>query len=590
MIENLEKTIVEERPDNLVDLFLQQNKITADDADKIRKRQDRTSQPEYEIIEQLKILEDTEIYKGVAFLANLEFVSLEEITINKDALKLVTAKVALHYKFIPIDEKNGTIKAVFHASPSMKDKESLRLLLGKRIHVVIATPDEISSKSKKLFGLGADKVLNLLGQENTSVSTTKNADIFDAELGENADDGTIIQLVNQVLKEALDLNASDIHLEPFDAYSVVRLRIDGLLAELAVPAGMHVLHKAIVSRLKVMANLNLAEHRLPHDGRLKIRLDSEEFDLRVSILPTRYGETICLRILNRSNVFFPMEELGFHRKQLDMMNQLLTMPHGLVLITGPTGSGKTTTLYAALAKVDSEIRKVITVEDPVEYQLDGISQIEIRANIGLTFAAGLRSILRHDPDIILVGEIRDGETAEIAIRSSLTGHLVLSTLHTNDSVGAVNRLIDMGIEPFLVAASLVSSIAQRLVRKICEKCKVEDDDINDKVKDEIVKLFKIKPEEVRAWKGNGCSKCSQKGTVGRVAINEFFLLEEELKDMVSAHIPSEELRKKAIENGMITLRQDGWRKVLEGKTTIEEVQRITSSYELEYFSNEFSSL
>ncbi|MBR4223041.1 MAG: type II/IV secretion system protein, partial [Victivallales bacterium] len=377
---------------------------------------------------------------------------------------------------------------------------------------------------------------------------------------------------------------TDIHIEPFRDKIRLRYRIDGMLRETPVPPGMVNLHEAIVSRLTIMARLNIAEKRLPHDGRIRLILNNEPTDLRVSIMPTRFGETICLRVLASSSVFLEMEKLGLSKYQLAILTKLVSLPHGIVLVTGPTGSGKTTTLYAALAYVRDRNpeRKIITVENPVEIELPGTTQIQMHAEIGLTFAAALRSILRHDPDIILVGEIRDNETADIAIQSALTGHLVLSTLHTNDSVGAVNRLVNMGIEPYLVAASLVAVLAQRLVRRICKHCKVEDEEIPRRVRAEMADTLGLEPEDVKAWKGAGCLECDQSGYRGRVAIYEFFLLDEELQDLVAAHAGTSDLRKAAMERGMKVLRQDGWAKVSQGATTIEEVQRITSTFQISY--------
>jgi type II secretory ATPase GspE/PulE/Tfp pilus assembly ATPase PilB-like protein len=384
--------------------------------------------------------------------------------------------------------------------------------------------------------------------------------------------------------DALEMGATDVHIEPYFDNIKLRYRVDGMLQEIPVPKGVRRFHEAIISRLKVMADLNIAEKRLPHDGRLRVSIGKEDFDLRVSIIPTRFGETMCLRILNRKAIFLGLPDLGLEEEDLRIFEKLVNLPHGIVLVTGPTGSGKTTTLYAALARVleISRERKVITIEDPVEYEMPGISQIQIHSEIGLTFADGLRSILRHDPDIILVGEIRDAETAEIAIRSSLTGHLVFSTLHTNDSVSSVNRLIDMGVESYLAASSLVSCLAQRLVRKICQYCKVEDENISPHIRAEIADLLRISPEEVKAWKGKGCTECNHTGYKGRVAIYEIFLVDEKIQDMISEHESTSILRRTARENGMKTLREDGWIKLSKGLTTIEEVSRITGNFLIDY--------
>ena len=399
---------------------------------------------------------------------------------------------------------------------------------------------------------------------------------------DGGDNASVIHLFNQFLLEALEMGATDIHIEPFEERVIVRYRIDGLLREIPTPPGLRELHAAVISRAKIMANLNIAEHRLPHDGRIRVNIGEEEFDLRVSILPSRFGETLNLRILSRQSVFYDLSALGLEPDQLTIMTKLLELPHGMVLVTGPTGSGKSTTLYAALDKTNKRERKVITVEDPVEYQLEGISQIQMHSEIGLTFASGLRSILRHDPDVILVGEIRDSETAEIAIRAALTGHLVLSTLHTNDSVGAVNRLVDMGIDPFLVASSLSASIAQRLVRRICPHCKKQDEDIPERIRMEIADAVVCADEDVEAWHGTGCVECGQTGYRGRVALYEFFLMNEYIEDMVTRRASSVDLRQAGAKQGMKNLRQDGWNKVMRGVTSISEINRITKSFDIHY--------
>jgi len=457
-----------------------------------------------------------------------------------------------------------------------------------RMEPVLATPTEVNSTLKKLYGLGAEMVLQLRQERTTQRAATLMYDDTDGQdlqgAGGEDEEASIIRLVNQILIEAVHQGTTDIHIEPFKEQCRVRYRIDGMLRTIPTPPGMLDLHDAIISRMKIMAGLNIAERRLPHDGRIRVNVGEEEFDLRVSILPTRFGETMCLRILNREAIFLEMSQLGLGKGHEAILRQLVHLPHGIVLVTGPTGSGKTTTLYAALAQVrnTNPDRKIITVEDPVEYELEGTSQIQMKSDIGLTFASGLRSILRHDPDIILVGEIRDGETAEIAIRAALTGHLVLSTLHTNDSVGAVNRLVDMGIEPYLVASALVASLAQRLVRRICPHCKYEQTDISRRLHSEIAQHMDIPVEDVKAWKGKGCMECDHTGYRGRVAIYEFFLLDEEIQDMVSAHTQTSELRKAAIKRGMYTLREDGWEKVALGLTTIDEITRITSTFQISY--------
>jgi len=583
-----ERTIISLAGGDLLSLLVDKEVITAEQAETARRRMRRAAIPSHQAVMDLGIASEEDIFRTVAEINNLPFINLVETELEEDATKKVPAKVALHYKFVPLSMTRGTLRGAFSAPPSVRDRQNLRLLLGLRLDPCIAAPKDIARTLKNLYGLGAETVLQI--RQDRGLGRTSEAVHFEATGGqdlsttETDEEASITHLVNQMLVEALDMDTTDIHIEPFQDSIRLRYRIDGMLRDIPTPPGLRELHEAIVARLKVMAELNIAERRLPHDGRIRVRVGEEDFDLRVSILPTRFGETLCLRILNRASIFLDMEQLGLDRRQRVILEKLIKMPHGIILVTGPTGSGKTTTLYAALAKVkaDNPERKIITVEDPVEYVLEGTSQIQIRADIDLTFARGLRSILRHDPDIILVGEIRDAETAEIAIRAAMTGHLVLSTLHTNDSVGAVNRLIDMGVEPFLVSASLVAALAQRLVRRICPHCKEKQEKINPRLRAQMARSLGSAPEEIQAWYGKGCIECNYTGYRGRVAVYEIFLLDENIQDLVTRHASNSQLRHEAREHGMRTLRDDGWVKVQAGLTTIEEITRITSSLDLSY--------
>ena len=494
-------------------------------------------------------------------------------------------KVILHYNFVPISHEKGVLKAAFCTVPSLKDKQQVRTLLRvQRLEILIATPLDITRTTQGLFGIGMETVVKINKSRSDLVDLKSSRETKAQDLEADVADDTVGKLFNQFLIEALRIRATDIHIEPFQDAVNIRFRVDGMLREVNAPQGLRDLHTALISHVKVRANLNIAESRLPHDGRLRVALKGSEFDLRISIIPTRFGETLNMRILNDSSVFYSLSQLGLSQKYMTILSRLLDLPHGMILVTGPTGSGKSTTLYASLDKTDKVQRKVITVEDPVEYQMEGISQIQINAPIGLTFASGLRSILRHDPDIVLVGEIRDQETAEIAIRAALTGHLVLSTLHTNDAVGAVNRLTDIGIDPYLVASSLSASIAQRLIRRVCKYCKAEvpAEDVPDFVRTEMAKIANIDEEDVKAYKGRGCIECGESGYSGRVAIYEFFLMDHELQDLITREATTVAIRDMAMEKGMTTLRMDGWRKVYEGVSTIDEVLRITTSFDISY--------
>jgi len=453
--------------------------------------------------------------------------------------------------------------------------DDLKLLLGFEIKPVLAGEKDILEAISRYYGVGADTLEQIVSEKSSGIDLAGSVEKTE-DLESMAEDASIIKFVNQIMTQALAERASDIHIEPFENELRVRMRVDGILYDTPIPPTIKYFHQAIVSRVKIMANLNIAERRLPQDGRIKVRLQDSELDLRVSILPTSFGEAVHIRVL--SSVFFlELEKLGFTDDDLNKIAQVIKKPHGIIFVTGPTGAGKSTTLYASLAKINSSSIKIITVEDPVEYQLRGIAQIQVLPKIGLTFATGLRSILRHDPDVIMVGEVRDSETAEVAIRASLTGHLVFSTLHTNDAAGGVTRLIDMGVEPFLISSSLECLIAQRLVRLVCPNCKV-----SYQVTKEALRDFNLgkEQENIEIFKGKGCSLCKFSGYKGRTGIHEVMLMNNALREMVIQKASSQQIKKKAIECGMRTLRQDGWDKIAKGLTTVEEVLRVTQQEEL----------
>lgn len=567
--------------------ILESNKIlTAQQVEAARRRMERSKITADKALVELDYCSQVDIFKALSDLHGIPFIELHKLKITDEAKKAVPTKAAMHYRFVPIKIDRDTLEAAFSSPPRASDLERLRLLIGKRILPKLATTNEINNSLKSIYGLGAETLIKIQASNKDDykvkdVHYNTSRGTLDDEEDENA---PITSLVNQILIDALEMGATDVHIEPYLDNVKLRYRVDGMLQGIPVPQGVRRFHEAIISRLKVMADLNIAEKRLPHDGRIRVSIGEEGFDLRVSIIPTRFGETMCLRILNRKAIFLGLPDLGLEEHDLRIFEKLVNLPHGIVLVTGPTGSGKTTTLYAALARVleISRERKVITIEDPVEYEMPGISQIQIRSDIGLTFASGLRSILRHDPDIVLVGEIRDSETAEIAIRASLTGHLVFSTLHTNDSVSSVNRLIDMGVESYLAASSLVACLAQRLVRKICKYCKVEEKIISPHIRAEVADVMQCAPDEVQAWKGAGCVECNHSGYSGRVAIYEIFLIDEKVQDMISDNDSTSNLRRAARESGMKTLREDGWIKLAKGLTTIEEVSRITGNFLIDY--------
>ncbi|MFH1459550.1 MAG: ATPase, T2SS/T4P/T4SS family [Candidatus Omnitrophota bacterium] len=450
--------------------------------------------------------------------------------------------------------------------------DEIKLMLKKEINISLATSHEINEAINKYYGVGA-KTMAQMTEDSQSLEI-RNQKLADAaEKTDGTEDPSVIKFIDQIIQQAIKDRATDIHIEPYENNLRVRCRIDGLLYDIPVPSTIHHFQSAIMIRLKIMADLDIAEKRLPQDGRIQVRIKGEDYDLRISLLPTAYGESIEIRILSRKQVFFSLEELGLDEKGLTLLNIMIKRPHGIILVTGPTGSGKTTTLYSCLNRINAQERKIITIEDPIEYKLHGITQMQVHPKINLTFANGLRSMLRHDPDIMMVGEIRDLETAELAIRTALTGHLVFSTLHTNDAAGAIARLLDMGMEPYLVSSSLNCMIAQRLVRVICTQCKEAFIP-----HEEILNEFGVHRDLFQGksfFRGHGCEECKFTGYLGRTAIFEVLDVSEEIKEMILERTPSNTIKHKAINLGMKTLRLSGLEKVIAGLTTPEEVIRVT---------------
>jgi general secretion pathway protein E len=472
---------------------------------------------------------------------------------------------------LPVAISDGSI-TVAMADPLDADaREAVARATGKRVEVLAGTEEEVREAIEKTYGESSSSMERIVEQVTEDVTEVGAGDDRVEQLIGVASEAPIIRLVNFILARAIERGASDIHLEPYEKALRVRYRIDGVLEDVESPPRR--LQTAIVSRIKIMSRLNIAENRLPQDGRVKLRIGGQEIDFRVSTVPTLYGESVVIRILDQSTVPLNMGKLGFSPETLDAFRPMVSTPYGMVLVTGPTGSGKTTTLYAALQEIKSGERKIITIEDPVEYQIPGIIQIQVKPQIGLTFASGLRSIVRQDPDVILVGEIRDRETAEIAIHSALTGHMVLSTLHTNDAAGAVTRLLEMGVEEYLLPSSLIGVLAQRLVRTVCGKCSAPRV-VSSALREEVVREAGSFPEgELRI--GRGCEACGGTGYRGRAGIFELLVLSESVKDLILSRADAGAIRAKAIAEGMRLLREDGWEKVRRGVTTIEEVLRVT---------------
>lgn len=505
----------------------------------------------------------------------IPYVRISQLQIESEVVKKVPAKFASHYKLMPIRMENGTLVIAVTDPLDIHTIDDIKLLLGYEVKPVLAGERDIQEAIKKYYGVGAGTVEKMM--EKTPVEEEKTVEVVTEEVEELAEDASVIKFVNQLLTQAVEERATDVHIEPYEDELKVRFRIDGVLNDIPVPPAIRHFAPAIVSRIKIMSNLNIAERRLPQDGRIIMKIKGKDYDLRISIIPCIFGESVVIRILS-PGMLYSLEELGLSQHDLKILEEMINKPHGIIFNTGPTGSGKTTTLYACLNKINKPGIKIITIEDPVEYQLKGIIQLQVHPKIGFTFAAGLRSILRHDPDVIMVGEVRDFETAETAIRVALTGHLVFSTLHTNDAAGGITRLIDMGIEPFLVSSSVECIIAQRLVRVICPECKHAVKPTKD-VLEELEVMENVEIEKLIIYEGKGCEKCRFTGYRGRTGIYEFLVINNEIRKMIVERVSSDVIKKKAMEMGMRTLRQDGWEKVLKGLTTPAEVMRVTQREE-----------
>jgi len=485
------------------------------------------------------------------------------LKIEPRVLSLVPARAAVRFRILPVSlDGMKLLLATDHPRPPAEISE-LQVLLARPLAWTLCDASELTHLISHYYGAGVASFLRWMDQA-TGDSSGSNA----------AENRGINAYLDELIQEAIEVKASDIHLEPLEDSIVCRFRIDGVLHDIPLPKGIADYRRALVSSLKVMANLDIADRRLPQDGRIEKRLGGKRFDIRISVLPTRYGETVALRLLNRSDTFLGIQELGLPGTQRKQIDRMIRRPHGLVLFTGPTGSGKTTSQYAVLDEANNRQRKIITLEDPVEYQIPGITQLQIQPGIGFTFAQGLRSVLRHDPDIILVGEIRDDETAAISVSAALTGHLVLSTLHTNDSASAAPRLVDMGIEPYLVASSLEGVISQRLVRLLCPNCR-QPSPLDESMRVEIERAGIQIESDPTIWKAQGCPLCRFTGYQGRVALFEIMELSDELRSMVAERSSGPRLHQAALRNGLTTLRGAGWAQVLEGHTTVSELLRTT---------------
>jgi type IV pilus assembly protein PilB len=534
-----------------------------------------------EILVELELIDTKTKDQALAHQAGMEFVDLETLEISREVIKTLDAQVAKSYNVIPIDydEANNHLTIAMDSPSNFRATDDLQTLMGFVVTAKVATPKQILAAMGKHYA-SEDSLLDLFNEVSGDEALMLNDsdELVDLEhLRDVADSNPVKRLVNMVLLEAIRNRASDIHFEPFEKEFKMRYRIDGILYEMLPPPKQ--LAMAISSRIKVMSNLDIAERRLPQDGRIELMVNGNPVDLRVAVLPTMFGESVVMRVLDRSNVSLDLEKLGLREDDLRMIDTLIHRPHGIVVVTGPTGSGKTTTLYSALNTLNEVSEKILTAEDPVEYDIDGLIQCQINEDVGMTFAKALRSFLRQDPDIVLVGEMRDLETAQISVQAALTGHLVFSTLHTNDAPSSIARLLDLGLEPFLVTATLEAIIAQRLVRTICTSCKTEI-----KPTEEMLMELNLVEDQVAGrvfYHGTGCEQCRNTGYRGRMALYEIMVMDDELREMVIKRKSSAQLREAARKRGMRSLRESGLLAIYDGMTSIEEVVSQTMDEDLE---------
>ena len=526
---------------------------------------------------ELGFVKEDKALQAVGDVVGLDYVDLTKQKVDTSLLEGFPQKIIYRDTLFPISRENGSITVATSNPFDLYPLDEVSSVTGLSVIPVLAGKREIAKLIKDHLGVGSETIEGLLqavDDDEDAIQLLGDIETDGSELSEMAQEASVVRLVNEILLEAVESRTSDVHIESQPSGIAIRYRVDGMLHPQPIPPEMNRFHAAIISRLKIMARLNIAEKRLPQDGRMKLKVHGRDIDVRVSVIPMINGEGIVMRILDKGAMVFDLRGLGMPQEVFDTFHELITMPHGIVLVTGPTGSGKTTTLYSSLLEIKKPETKIITTEDPVEYQLEGINQIQVHSRIGLTFAASLRSILRHDPDVVLVGEIRDKETAENAIQASLTGHLVFSTLHTNDSAGSFTRLVDMGVEPFLVASTVEGVMAQRLVRRLCKEC---GEEFKPK-KDELPKDFPFDLLEEAGgtlMRAKGCRACRHVGYAGRSGIYELLVANEKIREIADRRGSTWEVKQAAMESGMKTLRQDAYRKTIEGTTTLDEVARVT---------------
>jgi general secretion pathway protein E/type IV pilus assembly protein PilB len=550
-------------------ILLERGLINQEQLDRAIEEQNRTGERLDHVMVRLGVVSSAAVLEVIGHQFALPIVDLDSIDVDPEVLQLLPPKLVFKQRCVPIARSDGTLRIATCDPFELTAFDELRLLTGMAIELVLADERDIRKFIRTHYGVAGDTLDELAGETDPTPSDIPSAE---ADELEQAQEAGVIKLVNDLIVEAIRERATDVHLEPYEERLIIRYRIDGVLGAAGVPATVSRFRNAIISRVKIMANLNIAEKRRPQDGRITLRHKGAEYDLRVSVIPMLFGEGIVLRILNKSAAMFELESLGMEGDLLSGWESLITRPHGILLVTGPTGCGKSTTLYASLARIVTDEVKAITVEDPVEYHLEGVSQIQVMPQVDVTFATGLRAVLRHDPDLIMIGEIRDLETAEAAVQASLTGHLVFSTLHTNDASGALTRLMDMGVEPFLVATSLEGVLAQRLVRLNCPACR----ETYTPQPSEIPPGLELNGQQLT--RSAGCRECRNTGFSGRVAIYELLAIREQTREQIMSRASARQIAQSALAAGdLAVLRDAGFAKVLAGQTTLAEVLRATQA-------------
>jgi type II secretory ATPase GspE/PulE/Tfp pilus assembly ATPase PilB-like protein len=560
----------------LVDVLVKSGLITAEDAEDYVEAAKKDQKNLNTYLIRQGILSDREIIDALSKELNLSIVDLKEKEIAQAVIDRVPVKFASFYKFMPVSIEGNVLTLAISSPLDVRMADDIRVHLGLEPHEVLALRGDIDEALKKYYGLASDTIDRILTKDPSKRRSDGNQETWVEDIEKKSEDPSVAKLVNQIILEAYQKRATDIHFEPYRDRMRLRYRIDGILMDANLPPEARHFLLPMLSRIKIMSNLSITEKRLPQDGSTVVRTKDQDLDLRISTMPALRGESMVIRILPTKSMRTRLEDLGLNEKNARKFRELIQVSHGIIFVTGPTGSGKTTTLYACLHELNRDDQKIITIEDPIEYEMDGVTQIQISPKLNFSFAEGLRSILRHDPDIIMVGEVRDLDTAEIAIRTALTGHLVFSTLHTNDAASGITRLIDMGVEPYLVASSVEAFVAQRLIRLICQQCKEEVKQVPDTVRQEMSRSLGIPLEEVKVYHGRGCEECNKTGYYGRTAIYEILQMDESIREMLTSKPSTEHVKHTAMKQGMATLRQNGWQCVAAGITTVSEILYVTS--------------